>query len=109
MIQKNDIKFVNPTNFDKELQTNKKQRKLLLTIDDGYQSFYDNAWPILKKSKIPFILFISNKRSWKSWIYELEKIREIERYDFVEIGNHSYTHDYLIDFTEDKIRRFKIY
>ena len=104
MIQKNDIKFVNPTNFDKELQTNKKQRKLLLTIDDGYQSFYDNAWPILKKSKIPFILFISTREVGKVGYMNWEKIREIERYDFVEIGNHSHTHDYLIDFTEDKIR-----
>ena len=40
----------------------KNQRKLLLTIDDGYQSFYEKAWPILKESKIPFILFISTKR-----------------------------------------------
>ena len=31
-----------------------------------------------------------------------EEIREIEKYDFVEIGNHSHTHDYLIDFTEDQ-------
>ena len=33
-----------------------------------------------------------------------EEIKEIERYDFVEIGNHSHTHDYLIDFTEEKIK-----
>ena len=57
MIKKNDIKFVNPTNFEEELKNNKKQRKLLLTIDDGYQSFYDNAWPLLKNLK--FLLFCS--------------------------------------------------
>ena len=30
-------------------------------------------------------------------------IREIEKYDFVEIGNHSHTHEYLIDYTDAEI------
>ena len=104
MIKENNIKFVNPSNFENELNNNKNERKVLLTIDDGYQSFYDHAWPILKTSKIPFILFISTrevgKRGYMSW----EKIKEIEKYDFVEIGNHSHTHDYLIDFEDQDIK-----
>ena len=105
MIKKNEIKFINPSNFEEELINNKKERKLLLTIDDGYQSFYEKAWPILKDLKIPFILFVSTrevgKRGYMSW----EDIREIEKYDFVEIGNHSHTHEYLIDFTNEEIRK----
>ena len=105
MIRKNEIKFINPSNFEEELINNKKERKLLLTIDDGYQSFYEKAWPILKDLKIPFILFVSTrevgKRGYMSW----EDIREIEKYDFVEIGNHSNTHEYLIDFTNEEIRK----
>ncbi len=105
MIRKNEIKFINPSNFEEELINNKKERKLLLTIDDGYQSFYEKAWPILKDLKIPFILFVSTrevgKRGYMSW----EDIREIEKYDFVEIGNHSHTHEYLIDFTNEEIRK----
>ena len=104
MIKKNNIKFINPINFEKELNNNKKQRKLLLTIDDGYRSFYDNAWPVLKKSKIPFILFVSTREVGKIGYMNWDEIREIEKYDFVEIGNHSHTHDYLIDFAEKKIR-----
>ena len=30
MIKKNDIKFVNPTNFEEELKNNKKQRKVVI-------------------------------------------------------------------------------
>ena len=105
MIKKNGIKFVNPSDFEEELINNKQQRKLLLTIDDGYQSFYEKAWPILKDFKIPFILFVSTrevgKRGYMSW----ENIREIEKYDFVEIGNHSHSHEYLIDYTNDEIKK----
>ena len=32
-----------------------------------------------------------------------ENIREIEKHDFVEIGNHSHTHEYLIDFEDQEI------
>ena len=32
-----------------------------------------------------------------------DDIREIEKYDFVEIGNHSHTHEYLIDYTDAEI------
>ena len=39
------------------LRNKKIQRKILLTIDDGFSSFYENAWPYLKEKKIPsFIL-----------------------------------------------------
>ena len=49
IINENNIKFINPKNFENEIVKNKNQRKILLTIDDGFLSFYNNAWPILKK------------------------------------------------------------
>jgi len=103
MIQKEGIKFINPQNFEDELNNSKTQRKVLLTIDDGYQSFYNNAWPLLKKSKIPFILFVSTREVGKKGYMSWDDIREIEKYDFVEIGNHSHTHEYLIDYTDAEI------
>ena len=105
MIKTSGIKFINPSNFEEELINNKKQRKLLLTIDDGYQSFYDKAWPILKESQIPFILFVSTREVGKKGYMSWDKIREIMEYDFVEIGNHSHTHEYLIDFTDVEIEK----
>jgi len=105
MIKKNSMKFVNPSNFEEELKNNRNKRKVLLTIDDGYQSFYENAWPLLKESKIPFILFVSTREVGKKGYMNWENIKEIEKYDFVEIGNHSHSHDYLIDFEDIKIER----
>ena len=97
IIEKSKIKYVNPKNFENELKNNKLQRKILLTIDDGFLSFFENAWPILKEKKIPFILFVSTREvgafNYMTW----DQIKEIAAEDFVEIGNHSHTHEYLAD------------
>ena len=61
IIEEQKISFINPKNFEKELRNNKSKRKVLLTIDDGFSSFYNNAWPILRQKKIPFILFVSTR------------------------------------------------
>ena len=103
ILQENNIQFINPKNFENEIKNNKKQRKILLTIDDGFSSFYQNAWPLLKKEKIPFILFVSTKEvgafNYMTW----DQIKEISKEDFVEIGNHSHTHEYLVDESRDLI------
>ena len=104
ILKENNIRFINPKNFENEIKNNKKQRKILLTIDDGFSSFYQNAWPLLKKEKIPFILFVSTREvgafNYMTW----DQIREISKEDFVEIGNHSHSHEYLIDESNDVIK-----
>ena len=96
IIEKNNINFINPDNFENELK-NKNQRKILLTIDDGFSSFYENAWPILKEKKIPFILFVSTREVGSSNYMTWGQIKELSEENFVEIGNHSHTHEYLVE------------
>ena len=69
----------------------------MITIDDAFSSFYEEAWPFLKENKIPFILFVSTQPVGKNGYMTWDQIREIDKYDFVSIGHHSHTHDYLID------------
>ena len=102
IIKKSNYVFSDPSKFNKKFQTPKKNKEILITIDDGFESFYTEAWPYLKKNKIPFILFISTepigKRGYMTW----DQIKEIEIEKFVFIGHHSHTHNYLIDGTNDK-------
>ena len=104
IIENSKIQFINPKNFENELKNKKTQRKILLTIDDGFSSFYNNAWPILKERKIPFILFVSTREvgafNYMTW----DQIREISKENFVEIGNHSHSHEYLVDEDIDLIK-----
>ena len=104
IIKKNKFKFINPKNFEIELVNNKKQRKILLTIDDGFLSFYENAWPILKEKKIPFILFVSTREVGSFNYMNWKQIKEISKEKFVEIGNHSHTHEYLVDQSDEIIK-----
>jgi len=104
-IQKSGFKFLNPKLLNEEFPKEKKEKKFLLTIDDGYKSFYEYAWPYLRKNQIPFIIFISTEAVGKNGYMNWKQIKEIDNYEFVSIGNHSHSHDYLINFTYDKFKQ----
>ena len=102
IIKESNYKFNNPNEFEKMFSTPKIKKEILITIDDAFLSFYQEAWPFLKKNKIPFILFVSTepvgKRGYMTW----SQIREVESEDFAFIGHHSHSHDYLINETNDQ-------
>ena len=102
IIKNSDFKFHNPHNFKKKFNDVKLNKEILITIDDAFQSFYLEAWPYLKKNKIPFILFVSTKPVGKNGYMTWEQIKEIEKENFVLIGHHSHSHDYLIDENNDQ-------
>ena len=59
IIKNNNFKLYNPMKFEKEFNKPKNEKKILLTIDDGFLSFYENAWPYLKKIKyLLYYLFL---------------------------------------------------
>tara|TARA_B100000963_G_scaffold238266_1_gene208355 strand:+ start:973 stop:2028 length:1056 start_codon:yes stop_codon:yes gene_type:complete len=102
IIQDLKYEFYNPKLFVDEFNKPKKEKKILITIDDGFKSFYNNAWPYLKENKVPFILFISTEPVGKNGYMTWNEIIEIDQSEFGHIGHHSHSHDYLIDKTEDE-------
>ena len=85
-----------------------------MTIDDAFTSFYKNAWPYLKKNKIPFILFVSTEPVGKKGYMTWEQIYEVEKEPYAFIGNHSHSHEYLVEesfniFKEDIDRSISIF
>ena len=102
IIEDSNYKFNNPNEFEKMFSTPKIKKEILITIDDAFLSFYQEAWPFLKKNKIPFILFVSTQPVGKKGYMTWSQIREIESEDFTFIGHHSHTHDYLINETNDQ-------
>src|SRR5210317_1736662 len=73
IIKNSDYSFSNPKNFVENFTSPKTNKEILITIDDGFLSFYLEAWPFLKQNK------------------------EVGAEEFVVIGHHSHSHGYLID------------
>ena len=97
IIKNEGIEFIHPKDFEKSLTEKKTSRKILFTVDDGLLSFYENAWPILKEKGIPFILFVNTREVGSFNYMNWEQIQELYKSDKVEIGNHSHSHEYLVD------------
>ena len=97
LIKDSNYEFIHPDDFQKKFNTPKKQKRVLLTVDDAFKSFYDVAWPYLKENKIPFILFVSTEPIGNSGYMNWDQIREIEKESFAIIGHHSHSHEYLIE------------
>ena len=100
IIKEQDYEFYDPKNFVKEFEKIKENKKILITIDDAFKSFYTEAWPFLKEKKIPFILFVSTEPIGKYGYMNWDEIKEIDNSEFGYIGHHSHTHEYLIDMSD---------
>ena len=97
--------FYDPKDLKENFYIKKTKKKILITIDDAFSSFYEVAWPYLKKENIPFILFVSTETVGKNGYMTWDQINELEKETTAYIGNHSHSHDYLVDLkNEDFIK-----
>lgn len=82
-------------------------RCAVITVDDAYQSFMTNGWPLLKKYGFKATLFVSTDSvgygSYLTW----PQLRQLKQ-EGVEIGNHSASHPYLVNFLTEEDGFIKI-
>ncbi len=77
--------------------SNSSSRSVVITIDDGYLSFYKNGYPLLKKYGLKASLFINTASVGKPDFMSWKEIKEVSS-NGIEIGNHSNAHEYFLDF-----------
>ena len=81
-------------------------RATAITFDDGYDSVFTTAFPLLQRAGYPFSVFISTgpidreQRGYLTW----EQLRTLVAAG-VTIGNHGTEHRSLIEMSGDEIRR----
>lgn len=84
-------------------------KAVLLTFDDGYRSFYDNAYPILKNYKAPAVLALvgswlkpaenqmvdfAGQKVARQKFFSWDQLHEMVNSGLVELGSHTYNlHD----------------
>lgn len=73
------------------------EKSIVITFDDGYDSIFDNAFPILKSKKFPFTVFVNtqplkgNLSQFMTW----QQLDDLTKYGGT-IANHSVTHLHMI-------------
>jgi len=68
-------------------------RSVVITVDDGYRSVYDFAWPVLAEHGFPFAVYIYMNyvgAGGKSMTWD--ELRELAADDLVTLGAHSISH-----------------
>jgi len=71
-------------------------KSIVLTFDDNYQGFHDQAMPILEKYKFPAAMFVHTKfvgdKTGKHPKMDWPTLRELIKNPLVTIGSHTVTH-----------------
>lgn len=83
----------------------------ILSFDDGYEDFYTEVFPLLKKYNMRATLYIITNYIGKKGFLNEAQIRELIESDLVEIGSHTQDHVYLKvspkDYADTQIRESK--
>ena len=88
-------------------------RPIVITFDDGYLNFFDNAWPTLKRNGFTATMFVVTEKvggvaDWEAFegpklpLMSWEQLRLL-RESGVSIGCHTATHRDLTGLSEDEI------
>lgn len=75
---------------------------VVLTIDDGYKSFLTSGMPLLRKYGFKATIFINTNQVGYPDFLSWEEILGLSQ-EGIEIGNHSHSHDYFVDFQTDQL------
>lgn len=89
----------------------------IITFDDAFKSFYENAFPILLELKIPVLLFVptgymGRKSDWADYggdnkvgeeVLSEKEMREIIKSGLVQIGSHGVNHKDLVHLSDKEM------
>ncbi len=106
LAQSAEVEHLDPALESLHDRAAQNRRLVVLTFDDGYENFYDQAWPVLQEYGLPATLyvhvdFVSNPREGPirqagslpplTW----NQLRELAASELVSIGSHSCSHSDL--------------
>jgi peptidoglycan/xylan/chitin deacetylase (PgdA/CDA1 family) len=93
-LKDNGYRVISPANLLDFLEYRYQipKKAVIVTIDDGYRSIYDIAWPILKKYKFTATIFVyTNYVGISKKALSWDDLRELKAHGFT-IGSHTVSH-----------------
>ena len=108
LVEKN-IKVLPLTELSKYLKKkiNLPKKTVFITFDDAYKSFFQNGFPILKKHKLPFSIFVSShyvSKAEESDFMSWSMLKEVSKSDGL-ILNHSKSHESLLEIDIQTVKK----
>jgi peptidoglycan/xylan/chitin deacetylase (PgdA/CDA1 family) len=87
-----------------EDEPNHPRRRVLLTFDDGYESFLTQAYPILRRYGLAATVFlvtdyIGVRNGFLNW----EQVKSLHR-DGISFGSHTCTHPHLTQLSKTEVQ-----
>lgn len=73
------------------------QKTAVITVDDGYKTFFTKGLPLLKKYGMPATLFINTKSVGNGIDFMTWADLKTAMSSDIEIGNHTHSHAYFLD------------
>lgn len=96
--------FITPKDIPKALRDVSDQKYVILSFDDGYRTFYDYAYPILKKNNVPAVNYVvSGLLNQTNYLFGWQ-VKEMADSGLVEIGLHGYNHRSVTSMSKEELR-----
>ncbi|MBF0532722.1 MAG: polysaccharide deacetylase family protein [Candidatus Omnitrophica bacterium] len=112
-----EANWVNPENFEKQMAFIQREgyqvltlsdmvaritsgkplprRVVVITLDDGYEDNYTNAYPVLRKYGFPAVIFVPSRFVDQPGYLTAPQLRAMTQSGLIEIGSHTLTHQFL--------------
>jgi len=78
------------------------EKAVVITIDDGYRSVYEVAWPILREYQVPATLFIYTDFIGADSALQWDQITQMMDSGLIEVQSHGKSHTSLSRLPTDK-------
>ncbi len=97
-LKQNNVEVVSLSEIVSRLKTGESlsDKSAVLTVDDGFDSFLSGGMPFLRQYGFPVTLFVNTDSVGSNGYLSWDELRALVK-EGVVIGNHTATHDYLIE------------
>lgn len=83
----------------------RSKNSVVLTFDDGYEDFYTDVFPILRRYGVKATLYVVNDFIDRPNYATAEQLKDIAASGLVEIGAHTLNHESLAGKTQAEVKR----
>lgn len=88
-----------------ELKESTKEKPIVLTFDDGFESMIRIAAPYLTSEHIPFVCYVTTDYLNQDGYLSKEQLKELAQNPLCTIGSHMCTHSKTRQMTVERVRK----